>query len=42
MLFHFSVVEHDPERPWIIVSTRKGLTLEAASAEEFRELAARE
>jgi hypothetical protein len=42
VLFHFSVTEFDPAKPWMIVSTRTGLSLEASSAEEFRERAQQE
>ena len=32
MLFRFSVIEHDQACPWLIRSTRTGLSLEAENA----------
>jgi hypothetical protein len=42
MLFRHQVIEHDAAKPWLIVSTRRGLSLDATSAEEFREKAQNE
>jgi hypothetical protein len=37
MIFRYRVVEHDPDRPWVILGTRTGLSLEAADGHDFRE-----
>lgn len=37
IVFTYSVTEHDPERPWIMLGTRTGLSLEASNAHEFYE-----
>ena len=40
--FGFQVTEHDPDRPWIILGTRTGLSLEAADGYDFRKKAGQE
>jgi hypothetical protein len=42
VIFRYQVTEHDPERPWIILSTRTGLSLEAQDGYDFREKAGQE
>jgi hypothetical protein len=37
MIFRYQVTEHDPDRPWIILGTRTGLSLEAEDSYQFRE-----
>ena len=39
--FRYSVVEHDPSRPWIVVGETRHLVVDLESAGEFSEWAGR-
>jgi hypothetical protein len=40
-IYSYTVTEHDPSRPWIVLEASRGLTVELEDAQSFYEWAAK-